>query len=221
MAKAPKPSTHADSGSLQSTHDWMPHSAAFLHIQQVVGGGEQLAAEDLRLRFLSGDVEAQNRRVTPGGIDIIPLTPEFFRDTDRAENHLSALSDSTEAAGGLTRDFALPFRRITGESFFGLSPLDGHNIFLRRADVYRIWPIGGEAKKPREAALPRTRPTGIGPKAWLTANKVWELWREGYRWPDRESLLRKVRDRIGNDGLSMRILDQALAYLRQKRLIDR
>ena len=97
----------------------------------------------------------------------------------------------------------------------------GHNFFLRGADLYRIWPIAGEAKKPREAALPRTRPTGIGPKAWLTANKVWELWREGYRWPDRESLLRKVRDRIGNDGLSGRTLDEALAYLRQKRLIDR
>ena len=55
-------------------------TAAFLHIQQVVGG-EQLAEEDLRLRLASGDVEAQDRRVTPGeGIDIIPLSPEDFQN---------------------------------------------------------------------------------------------------------------------------------------------
>jgi hypothetical protein len=56
---------------------------------------------------------------------------------------------------------------------------------------------------------------------WLAANTVWELWGEGYRWPGREGLLRKVRDRIGTDELSMRVVDDALAYLRQKRLIDR
>ena len=79
MAKAPKPTTIADSEPLQSTpDDWMPLTDAFLHIQQVVGG-EQLAEEDLRLRLESGDVEVQERRVTPGeGIDIIPLTPEDF-----------------------------------------------------------------------------------------------------------------------------------------------
>ena len=221
MAKAPRRTTVADSTPLQSTpDDWMPLTAAFLHIQQVVGGA-QLAAEDLRLRFLSGDVEAQNRRVTPGGIDIIPVTPEFFRDTDRAENHLSALSDSTEADGGLTRDFGLPFRRITGESFFGLSPLHGHNIFLRRVDVDRTWPIADGAKKPRKAALPTTRPKGIGPKVWLAIKEVWELYAGGYRWPDREAVLRKVRVATGDEGLSPRTLDEALAYLRQKRLIDR
>ena len=54
----------------------MPLIDAFQHIQQVAGG-EQLAEEELRLRIASGDVEAQDRRVTPGeGIDIIPLSPE-------------------------------------------------------------------------------------------------------------------------------------------------
>ena len=53
---------------------------AFQHIQQIAGG-EQLAEEDLRLRLESGDVEAQERRVTPGeGIDIIPLSPEDFQN---------------------------------------------------------------------------------------------------------------------------------------------
>ena len=81
MAKAPKRTTIADSKPLQSTpDDWMPLTDAFLHIQQVVGG-EQLAEEDLRLRLASGDVEAQDRWVTPGeGIDIIPLSPEDFQN---------------------------------------------------------------------------------------------------------------------------------------------
>ena len=80
MAKAPKRTTVADSKPLQSTpDDWMPLTDAFQHIQQVVGG-EQLAEEDLRLRLESGDVEVQDRRVTPGeGIDIIPLSPEDFQ----------------------------------------------------------------------------------------------------------------------------------------------
>jgi hypothetical protein len=87
----------------------MPHSAASAHIEQVVGEG-LVAAEDLRLRILSGDVEAQQRRVTPGaGIEIIPLTPESFKVSD-------ALSDDL---GPFSRSF----------------PLEGHNIFLRRADV--------------------------------------------------------------------------------------
>jgi hypothetical protein len=182
----------------------MPLTAAFLHIQQVVGG-EQLAEEELRLRLASGDVEAQDRWVTPGeGIEIIPLAPEAFEGPDRLLFGVYPLQSHTNF-----------LRRVD------LLRFQGHNFFALRKHVYRIWPIGGEAKKPREAALPRTRPKGIGPKVWLAANKAWELWRDGYRWPDREGLLRRVRDCIGNDGLSMRILDEALAYLRQKRLIDR
>ena len=204
MAKAPKRTANPDSKPLQSTwDDWMPLTAAFLHIQQVVAG-EQLAEEELRLRLASGDVEAQDRWVTPGeGIDIIPLAPELFRGPD-------------PLLFGLYEPGQNMFLRIVE-----MHRLQGHNFFFRRAHVYRIWPIAGEAKKPREAALPRTRPKDIGPKVWLAASKVWQLWRDGYRWPDREGLLRKVRDRIGNDGLSMRVLDKALAYLRQKRLIDR
>ena len=74
MAKAPKRTTIADSKPLQSTtDDWMPVTDAFLHIQQVVGG-EELAEEDLRRRLVSGDVEGQDRLVTPGkGINITLL----------------------------------------------------------------------------------------------------------------------------------------------------
>ena len=80
MAKVPKRTTTADSKPLQSTpDDWMPFTAAFLHIQQVVGG-EELAEEDLRLRLVSGEVEAEDRLVTPGaGIEVIPLAPENFK----------------------------------------------------------------------------------------------------------------------------------------------
>jgi hypothetical protein len=118
MAKARKRTIIADSEPPQSTwDDWMPLEAASAHIQQVLGG-EQLAAEDLRLRLASGEVEAQHRRVTPGkGIEIIPLMPDVFK-----------------GRGALSDDLGPVIRS---------SPFQGHNIFVRRADVYRIWPTAG------------------------------------------------------------------------------
>jgi hypothetical protein len=189
--------------------DWMPVSAAFLHIQQVVGG-EQLAEEDLRLRLVSADVEAQCRLVTPGkGIDLISLTPEDFKGPDGLLFSRVPLLDYH--IGFLSRVESLPFH--------------GHNFFVRRADVYRVWPIAGSAEKPPaeqpSKQLPTSRPEGIGQKVWLAVREVWEVWAGGYRWPDREALLRKVRGTIGDDGLSPRTLDKALAYLRHARLIDR
>jgi hypothetical protein len=212
MAKALEPTTIADSKPLQSTtDDWMPLTDAFLHIRQVVGG-EDLAEEDLRLRLVSSEVEAQDRLVTPGtGIDIIPLAPEYFEDGPlfpRAPERIGSLHREAHRQNTL-------LRRV--ESLRS----EGHNFFLRRADVYRIWPIGGNAEKPQEAALPTTRPKGLGPKPWLAANKVWELWCEGYRWADREQLLRNLGARISDKGLSPRTLDKALAYLRRKHLVDR
>jgi hypothetical protein len=214
MAKARKRTTIADSEPHQSTDDdWMPLSAAFAHIQQIVGG-EELAEEDLRLRLVSGEVEAQDRLVTPGkGIDIIPLTPEDFRNglmfprVPELDGDINFLLREAHRHTNL-------LRRVERLRF------DGHNFFLRRAGVYRIWPTA-DAERPQQAALPTTRPKGRGPKAWLAANTVWELWREGDRWANREQLLRKVRDRIGDDGLSPRTLDKALAYLRRRGLIDR
>jgi hypothetical protein len=216
MAKARECTTVADSKPQSTPNDWMPLDDAFQHIQQVAGG-EQLAEEELRLRLESGDVEAQERRVTPGeGIETIPLTPEDFKDgllfprllkLDGDINFLSLLHEAHR------RDNLL--RRIDRYRS------DGRNFFLRRADVYRIWPIAGGAKKPRKAALPTTRPKGTGPKVWLAINEVWELYAGGYRWPDREAVLRKVRVATGDLGLSPRTLDKALAHLRQKRLIDR
>ena len=187
MAKAPKRTTVADSKPLQSTpDDWMPLNAAFLHIQQVVGG-EQLAEEELRLRLASGDVEAQDRWVTPGEeIDIIPLAPEDFQNGLLFPASPSASAPCTARRISVTTCCAA----LTGTAQLA-------TIFSpRRADIFRVWPIGGEAKKPRKAALPTTRPKGIGPKVWLATNKVWELWSEGYRSPDREGLLRKVLDRM-------------------------
>jgi hypothetical protein len=150
--------------------DWMPLSAALLHIQQVVGG-EQLAEEDLRLRLVSGDVEAQDRLVTPGkGIDVISLTPDDFKGPDGLLFSRVPLLDYH--IGLLRRVESLRFH--------------GHNFFVRRADVYRIWPIAGEAKKPPadhpSKQLPTTPPKGIGPKAWLAAQEVYELRREGGKW---------------------------------------
>jgi hypothetical protein len=181
--------------------DWMPHSAASAHIEQVVGDG-LLAAEDLRLRLLSGDVEAQDRRVTPGaGTEIIPLTPEDLKG-----------------------------RYVL--SFSGIPRLLGQNIFLRRADVYRAWPMRlAEPASPqdeqRSKRLPTARPKGLGPRAWLVAREVDALIREGGKgsnWIDLNDLLQTIRERIGAKDKSVpsrRTLDTALAFLRERGLIDR
>jgi hypothetical protein len=161
-----------------------------------------LAAEDLRLRLLSGDVEAQDRLVTPGaGIEIIPLTPEDLKG-----------------------------RYVL--SFSGIPRLLGQNIFLRRADVYRVWPMRpAEPASPqdeqRSKRLPTARPKGLGPRAWLVAREVNALIREGGKgsnWIDLNDLLQTIRERIGAKDKSVpsrRTLDTALAFLRERDLIDR
>ena len=203
MAKARKRTTVAGSEPPQSTWDgWMPLEAASAHIQQVVGG-EQLGAEDLRLRLVSGDVEAQRRLVTPGeGIETIPLTPEAFK-----------------GLGTLSEDDLGPVIRSS-------LPFHGHNVFVRRGDVYRIWPIVGTAEKqPAEQPskqLPAMRPKGIGRKTWVVVREVWTLWGEGYRWPKQEDLLHKVNERLGhNEWASLPTLKIALAYLLKEGFIDR
>jgi hypothetical protein len=209
MAKAPKPTTVTASKPLQSTpDDWMPLTAAFLHIEQVVGG-EELAEEDLRLRLVSGDIEAQDRRVTlGGGIEIIPLAPKDFEDGPlfpRVPERLNSLHREAQRQNNLLRRVER-LRTV------------GHNYFLRRADVYRVWPIG----KPK-AALPTTRPEGLGPKAWLAAQEVYKLRREGGKWIDIENdLLSQIQTRLGGvEWLrSPTTLKTAIAYLRRERLID-
>jgi hypothetical protein len=99
---------------------------------------------------------------------------------------------------------------------------DDSNIFLRRADVHHIWPIGG-AEKPRIAALPTTRPKELGHKAWLAAQEVYKLRREGGRWINIEhDLLSQIQTRLGGAAWlsSPTTLKTAVAYLRRKRLID-
>jgi hypothetical protein len=291
MAKVPKRSTTADSEPLQST-EWMPLTEAYRHIQKVVGGW-QLAAEDLRQRLVSGDVEAQDRLVTRGeGIGIIALTPEdwkgraanadahglwfsgffplhghniFLRPADvyriwpiagdawmpltEAFRHMQQVvggwqlaaedlrqrlvSGDVEAQDRLvTRGEGIGIIALTpadwkgrvahadahGMSFSGFSPLPGHNIFLHRADVYHIWPTAAE--KP-QAALPTTRPKGLGPKAWLAAREIYALRREGGKWINLDELLSQIRTRLGgNEWASKGTVKTALAYLRRQSFID-
>jgi hypothetical protein len=207
MAKAPKRTTIAASEPPRLMwNDWMPLSAAFAHIQQVVGD-EQLGAEDLRLRLVTGEVEAQERRVTPGGgIEIIPLTPEAFKYRN------ALFDDLSDDLGPILRSRPIPFH--------------GRNIFLRRADVYRVWPTRPTepASQPDERPskqLPPMPPKGIGRKTWLVGRAVWALWCGGYRWPKQEDLLKEVNERLGHDQwASLPTLKIALAYLRKEGFID-
>ena len=149
-----------------------------------------MAAEDLRLRLLSGDVEAQDRWVTPGeGIEIIPLRPEDWVGLEvRAEADGVSFRASL---GELVSD------DLGGISVPRFSTQHGHNIFLRH--VYRIWPTCDE-KQILEAVpdhrpskqLPTKRPKGIGPRVWLVAHEVLARAREGgtdSKWIDLDALL--------------------------------
>jgi hypothetical protein len=60
--------------------------------------------------------------------------------------------------------------------------------------------------------LPTTRPMGIGPKVWATAQAIVELRRAGAP-VDRGLLLDKVVERIGS--VSLRTLAEALMHLRR------
>jgi hypothetical protein len=218
MAKAPKRTTVADSKPLQSTpNDWMPLADAFQHIQQVAGG-EQLAEEELRLRLESGDVEAQERRVTLGeGIDIKPLSPEDF------QNGL-LFPRLPMRIGSLHREAHLRDNLLCRLDRYRSA---GHNFFVRRSAIFGIWPIVGSAeKRPAEQPskqLPPMRPKGIGRKTWVVVSEVWALWCEGYLWPHQEALRLKVCERLGWDpkkDLSLPTLKMALAYLLKEGFID-
>jgi hypothetical protein len=77
------------------------------------------------------------------------------------------------------------------------------------------------APPPRPQAKATTAEAGkLRGKKRLAADTVLALWREGYRWGDRETLLRKVRVRSGDKELSLRTLAEVLAHLRKRRLID-
>ncbi len=103
--------------------------------------------------------------------------------------------------------------------------IDGHDFFLGRGDVHRIWPIVGAAEKPPSEQpskqLPSTPPKGIGRKTWVVVSEVWALCCEGYRWPKQEYLLHKVNERLGhNEWASLPTLKIALAYLLKEGFID-
>ena len=217
MAKAPKPTTIADSEPPQLTwDDWMPFTDAFQHIQQVVGG-EQLAEEDLRLRLESGAVEAQERRVTPGeGIEIIPLTPDDFKNGllfPRLPERIGPLHREAHLRDNL-------LRRV--ERYRS----DGRFFFLRRAHVYRIWPIAGvagEAAHSKPRRMDAAEKPQVPSKVKKAADAVLALTRDGHTMGvgEREALLTKVRELTRDKSLSISTLKRALAYLRDEGLIDR
>ena len=188
MAKAPKRTTIADSKPLQSTaDDWMPLIAAFLHIQQVVGG-EQLAEEDLRLRLASGDVEAQDRRVTPGeGIDIIPLTPEDFKRRPVVPPPSRAHQRTCTA------------RRIAATTCCAALTGSALMATISSCAALTCTAYGRSLGKQRSRGRRRCRatpPKDIGPKAWLAVKRSRSSRREGGTMDRSRRPAAKVRERL-------------------------
>jgi hypothetical protein len=193
----------------------MPAATAFPHIQQVEGE-EELAEEALRMRLVSGEVEAQVRRVAPGGgIDIIPLAPEDFQNGllfPRLPERTSDLHREAHRRDNLLR--RVDRYRSNGDYFF-----------LRY--VYRIWPIAGEAEE-RRARMPRRmdsaeKPQVLPPKVKKAADAVLALTSQGHTWGwgEREALLTNVQELTGDKSLSISTLKKALRYLRDQDLITK
>jgi hypothetical protein len=96
-----------------------------------------------------------------------------------------------------------------------------------KAEMQEDTPIGrairdGLRSPPRATdAAPTALAAGaLGPKARLAADTVLKLWGEGFRWGDRETLLREVRARTCDKGLSLGTLKAALRELRKLGRID-
>jgi hypothetical protein len=104
--------------------------------------------------------------------------------------------------------------------------LEGRNFFLRRAGVYRIWPIAGDAEE-RRARMPRrmgaTERPQLPSKVKKAADAVLALTRQGHTWGwgERDALLTKVRELTGDKWLHISTLKGALRYLRDQDLITK
>ena len=128
------------------------------------------------------------------------------------------LSNGTLLVEFITHDgkrYAIQGRRFL-DSF-------GYQIFLERAAVEHLAGAVAPMAKAIEShkPLPTIRPDGVGPKGWRAAQAVVEIVRDDGGWSDLDSLLNKVRDRIGNSRLSKRTLNGAIRYLRIERIISR
>ncbi|HEY2231057.1 MAG TPA: hypothetical protein VGI22_25640 [Xanthobacteraceae bacterium] len=93
-------------------------------------------------------------------------------------------------------------------------PLQGHNIFLRRAHVERVWPA---AFAP--AVVPSVKSRKLGRKVQLAADTVAVLLEAGVTWGDNETLRRKVEEQ-SKVKISPSTLKAALKHLRTKGSID-
>jgi hypothetical protein len=165
---------------------------AYTHVQQVLGSW-RLAAVDITQRLASGEVDAQDLFAVPGkGIEIKPLTAEDWKG-------VVANADAD------------------GMWFPGYWPLHGHSIFLRRADVYRIWPKHTETGAPEALIpLPARRPEDIPLLVWDVMKAIVRTRRPG---DNQGALLEKVRGEV-RPGISPRTLTTALGKLRSGRHID-
>ena len=233
MTKAPKNSTPTDDelrDELRYWPEWIDWGEAQEHVADIGPHSthqtraehaeiilrERTAAEALRRRVISGDIEFQSES---GGLTLEDFRAATFSEYT-CELHIGRLGIS---------NYEVRLRRAHVYQFFPTRWMgaDGKARLEPRA--------APSAKRPRSAPStekPRSAPTAerrvqaerqkkLGPKVKKAADAVLALTRQGrtWGWSERDALLTKVQELAGDKSLHISTLKRALRYLRDQRLI--
>jgi hypothetical protein len=175
------------------------------------------AAEALRRRVISGDIEFQSES---GGLTLEDFRAATTFDEYMCELHIGRLAIS---------DYKVRLRRAHVYRFFPTR-------WMGADGKARLEPTAApSAKRSRSAPStkkPRSAPTAergvqaerqkkLGPKVKKAADAVLALTRQGrtWGWSERDALLTKVQELTRDKSLHISTLKRALRYLRDQRLI--
>jgi hypothetical protein len=214
MAKAPKRSTPTDDelrDELRYWPEWMDFGEAQLHVADIVGGFGT-AAEALRRRIISGDIEIQSESGN--------LKPEDFRAATVDMFGLLSLAFDIRDYGVRLRRVDVyriwPTRWMGAEGKARLEPTAAPS-----AKKHRSAPTAERRVQPTELPAPlAARPDDVPRMVWITARTLYELRLRGDTSIKREIEAEKVSKELGLKGKpSLRTYDEARRWLREKKLI--
>jgi hypothetical protein len=214
VAKAPKRSTPTDDelrDELRYWPEWMDFGEAQLHVADIVGG-LGTAAEALRRRIISGDIEIQSESGN--------LKPEDFRAA--TVDMFGCLSLAFDV-----RDYGVRLRRadvyrIWPTRWMGA---EGRARLEPTAEPGRpVAPPPAGQTAPQAPQLPEllaTRPDDVPRMVWITARTIYELRLRGDTSIKREIEAEKVSNELGlpKGKPSLRTYYEAIRWLREKKLI--